>query len=210
MTVIAALDCNDHVLMAADSMVTEAGGIRRTTPKMAYREDKPLVWGWSGDEGIGRDFDRWMTTYQWSESASWQDVADAAIAELSRLNGKKRQMAEIAHVKVEDNDLTVALLAGVVGGVLDIWELTDRGGAASVRHAGMAAIGSGHPHAAIAYFTLKHAQRDHFKLTPSTLGFIVEVAARMAPMCGLPIRMLRVDANGVHDGTAEQPSVPSN
>jgi ATP-dependent protease HslVU (ClpYQ) peptidase subunit len=198
MTVIAALDCGDCLYLASDSQVTDVTGLKTTVQKLSHLSDQPLAWGFAGDEGIGRKFSEWMADCRWSIGTAWESLADAAIAELSRLNGRKRELGHLARVEPRDEDFANVLIAGCVNGVLDIWELTDRGGVASVKHNGFCAIGSGSGPATIAYITVMRAmskkppQRDE-----QLIAFIVELAAQTATNCGLPIRVLRITRDAV-------------
>jgi hypothetical protein len=169
MTLIAALDCGDHLLIGADSLITDTAGVRQVGQKMCSLGDRPLAWGFAGDEGIGMEFDRWVQSYALSSDTSWHAFADAAIRELGRLNGQRRERAELARVKLESQDLTSVLMVGCVGGVLDVWELGDTGATASVKHHGFAAIGSGQAHATIAHHTVRLAKGPQY--TP-TLGVL--------------------------------------
>jgi hypothetical protein len=202
MTIIAALDAGDHLLLASDSMMTEATGIRITRQKLDILPNLPFAWGFSGDAGIGNQFRDWLMSWTWPADATWRGVADAAIEELSRLNGRKRNLNELAGVDTTDDDLATVLMAGYVGGVPDIFELTNRGAAASVKNAVLAAIGSGETHARVAYHTLKIAS-PALERNQDLLRFVVGITAGMAPMCGMPIRMLRIDQEHVEEVSLE-------
>jgi hypothetical protein len=202
MTIIAAMDCEEYVLLASDSEVTEAGGIKVSKEKIYFLSDRPIAWGTAGDEGIGLRFNEWIQTYRWTASTTWAEFVDGGAAELSRLNGRKRELAELARVKIEDNDLATALIAGCIGGSLDVWELTDRGGASSVKHNVFSAIGSGQPHALVVFFTLRNAFKAKFQPNAMMMGFILELVSHLAPMCGLPVKLLRVSKEKVESARA--------
>ena len=197
MTLIAAAVCGDHLLFATDSQVTERNGLATTFEKPSQRTDHPLVWGFSGDEGIGMDFHQWMSEYQISPEASWRSVADAASEQLSRLNGRKRERAFLARVEPKSDDLASVLLAGFVGGVLDIWELDDRGGATSVARHQLYGIGSGWPHAAMVFLTVKRMAPKMPPLDQSFFAVVMELGIKHSDMCDFPLRMLKVTADGV-------------
>jgi hypothetical protein len=78
--------------------------------------------------------------------------------------------------------------------------MSDRGDVASVKHNGLAAIGSGHPHAFIAFHTLKNVVHE-LKRNEQTLGFVVGQRGQMAPMCAPPVRMLKITPEGISDLT---------
>jgi hypothetical protein len=200
MSIIAALDAGDCLYLASDSMVTEESGVRLTRQKLDMLPGRPIAWGFSGDEGIGYQFRDWFKAWPFPSDATWSHVADAAIEELSRLNGRKRALGKLAGVETTDSDLADVLIAGYIAGVPDIYELTDRGSASSVKHSVLAAIGSGHAHATIAYLTLRGTRKE-LKLDQQLLGFAVGMAAQIAPQCGPPVRMLRLTPEGVEELT---------
>jgi hypothetical protein len=203
MSVIAALDCGEYLALAADGMVTDNGGIRMTAQKLHTLPDRPFAWGFSGSEGTGFKFRDWLRAWQWPEDATWTTVGDAAIEELSRLNGRNRRMSRLAGVDAADDDLANVLMAGYIGGVPDILELTDRGAAVSVKEGVFGAIGAGHPHAALIYYTTRA-----LKMPPSDqlLGLVMSLAAHHAPQCGPPIRILKIDPTSVTELTATKAS----
>ena len=200
MTLIAALDCGDHLLFATDSMVTESAGLTFAMRKTNVHREARIAWGFAGDEGIGRRFNTWMNEYPIGEGATWQSVSDAAIEELSRLNGRKRELGQLAKIESKDEDLTTVLMAGEIGGALDVWELSDRGAAASVRHREFFAIGSGYPHAAMVFTTLRRAGNS--ESSSKLLGFVMALACEFAPMCGQPIRMLKITPESITELTS--------
>lgn len=190
MTVIAAMDCGDYLLMGADSLVTEDAGLRVKHKKLSVLHEVPVAFGFSGDAGVGFQFRDWMLAQPWSSAVTWPEFIATAGHELNRLNGRRREMAQLARVELKDDDLASALVAGSLGGVLDIWDLDSTGGASSVKHRGLPSIGSGYPHAYIAYVTLidyVKASRD-----VGTMAVVMEIAARFAPKCEPPCRLLRL------------------
>lgn len=203
MSILLAIDCGSYIAIAADSMVTEAGGVRRTAEKLRPLPGRPFVWGFTGDEGIGLQFAKWFEAWEWPEGISWEALADRAIEELSRLNGRKRTLVRLAGEEPKDDDVASVLMAGYVGGVRDIYELDVRGSAQTLKSQTLVAVGSGHPHAFIAFRTLKHASRT-LGLDTGLARYIAEIAASLAPMCGLPVRVLKIDEHGVH-----QPDLPT-
>lgn len=192
MTIIAVMNVDDEtLLMASDRLVTEED-LQRQAGKLAVLSDQRIVAGFSGDEGVGFQFRRWLMDHEWPEDCSWQEFADVAGQQLSRLNGQRRSRARLAKVESrDDKDITASvLLAGSVGGVLDAWELTYTGGISPIREIGFAGIGSGWPHAYVAYRTLTdYGNLGH---EAKTLAVIMEVACRSSPMCEGPIEMLRI------------------
>jgi hypothetical protein len=200
-SLIAALNCHDHLLLAADSLITESNGVRMTCQKLDFMTDRAMAWGFAGSEGIGLAFGKWLKSWEWPSDATWDVVSDRAAEELSRLNGRRRELAQIAGVAATEDDLVTVLVAGYLAGAPDIVEISDKGAAVSVMHNEFAAVGSGQAHAMMVNFTAT-AARMKFKEPKYRLAFIVEVAATHAPLCAPPVRVLRITATGVEDMTS--------
>jgi hypothetical protein len=72
------------------------------------------------------------------------------------LNGENGSSNWWAGVGATEDELATVLMAGYVGGVLDIFALSNRGAAGSMEHAVLPAIRSGRPHATVAYLILRN------------------------------------------------------
>lgn len=197
MTVIVALDCGDSLLFGADSLVTDSQhDLKTVQQKVLILPQGPLVCGFAGDDGVGLAFRRWLMSQQWPAATTWETLGDISATELSRLNGRRRERAKLAGVELKPEDTSSVLLAGFVGGQFDIWELDDSGGADSVKHRGFVGIGSGFPHAFIGYTALTRYTSFDRDLA---VYVGVEMAAILCTKCGPPIRLLRVNKDGVSD-----------
>lgn len=204
MTVIAAMDCGDYLLMGSDSLVTEETGIRVVRQKLCISTHGQVACGFAGSEGMGNQFQDWFLSYQFPPGMTWPEFGDVAIRELSRLNGKRRELALLARYEVKPDDLSSVLVAGSLGGVLDIWDLGDNGAAFSAKHRGFSAIGSGFPHAFVAHAVLTKAA--HQSPDTNTMSVVMAIAAQTAPLCGMPIRLLRL----THEAVIELERQPDN
>ena len=81
MTVIAAMDCDDHLLMGADTLATEELGTRANTSKLCVLPDRPVVFSFAGSVDIGFGFRDWVNAYEWPECPTWARFTDLAIYE---------------------------------------------------------------------------------------------------------------------------------
>jgi hypothetical protein len=206
-TLIAGMVCDDgSLVLCGDSQLTDSDGTRLTDAlKLGTLPDRPVAWGWSGDETIARDWGTWFqgADHSWP---SWSELRESATEELSRLNGRRRHLNELSGVKTTDNDVTTILLAGFVGGVPHLIELSERGGAMPATHHSVAAIGSGSPHFKIAFRTLCVFYRG--KPVPLTEDHMVHLMLAAIQVnltgCGFPIRLVKVTPEGASEiGTVQ-------
>jgi hypothetical protein len=100
------------------------------------------------------DFAAWLLNLPAGRIGSWPELREAAISELSRLNGRRRSLIQLAGAVPTENDVTSILLTGYIGGVFNRVELDNRS-VETTAMGGLAAIGSGKPHARIAYLALR-------------------------------------------------------
>lgn len=191
MSVVAAMKLSDCICVMADSRLTYDCGVETTARKLYALPNQRVAWGTAGDAGIGNLFGDWLRALEWPTDPTWRWFADAAASELARHNGRKRELAKQSGVEVKENDTTVALLAGYVGGTPAIYELTDRGSVEELTDGQFIAIGSGRAHAFIANATLTTIGA-RFPQELQWLSVIMAVAARHAPDCGLPLHGFRI------------------
>jgi ATP-dependent protease HslVU (ClpYQ) peptidase subunit len=199
MTIIATLDCDDHLLLAADSQVTDSSGYKLTKQKLDSIDSQRVAWGFAGNESVGYQFGDWLRAWNWPSDATWKAVIDASIEEVSRLNGRQRQLCKLAGIEAGDNNLADVLIAGIIGGRLDAFVLSSHAEQPiSVRRdpGSLTVIGTGAPYAIAAYEAIKMI-KPKAKPDAKTLRAVLEVSAKVAPLCGLPIRVLRMDASGI-------------
>jgi hypothetical protein len=102
----------------------------------------------------------------------------------------------LAGVGLGDEDTASVLLAGELGGQLDIWVLGDNGGAESVKHRRFVGIGSGWSHTFLGYAALVGYARMKPD-DPMAIWIGLEMAARFSAKCGPPVRLVRVTKSGV-------------
>ena len=143
MTIIVALrESSDSVLIAADSMQTETGGIRSFTEnKLQHHATAPLAWGITGNGTIGVKFDRWAKALPWPPK-DWNELEQLITAYLSELNGNQRRLCSLANVEVGPEDVTSVLVVAHLDEP-KILEVDDRG-IATVHTREFHAIGTGH------------------------------------------------------------------
>jgi len=197
MTVIAAQFSQGRILFGSDSLVVDGkNDIKSTYSKVSRLPGRSLVWGFAGDEGVGFRFRDWLLAYQLDPSMDWPTFADVASRALSQFNGEKRQRAKLAGVELKDEDTASVLIAGAVGGVLDVWQLDDGGSADSQKHRGFVGIGSGWPHAFLSYTTLvTYAKADG--ANPQVVWIGLEMSARFSSKCDVPVLLYEVTDSSV-------------
>jgi len=83
MTVIAAMDCGDYLLLAADSEISHDGEVRSFQKNLAVLDGTSIAWGFSGAEELALEFGHWLNAYSWT-TADWRKFKDDAADELSR------------------------------------------------------------------------------------------------------------------------------
>jgi 20S proteasome alpha/beta subunit len=195
MTIIAAINSDDCLILAADSGVTHSSGYRTLRAKMDALATLPIAWGYAGDEEGGEDFGRWMkATFLQQLPASWGELKDQAASVVASINGRRRARLAAARVTENSEDTTSVLLAGYVGGVREIVEIDDRGNGLFVGSSGFVAMGSGGLHALIIHGITHELQPA--MTAEDLVRFTMRKAIPIALHCALPARFLRIDPSG--------------
>lgn len=198
LTVIGAMDCGDHLLLAADSQVSD-GQVTWQQQKLDFLSDRPLAWGFAGAEDIGVDFGRWLRSYTWGTGDDWYAFRDVAAQELARLNGNKRRLVHRARARLGPEDTAILLLAGYIGREPKILEIDDGARPTFLSEGRFTSVGTGKAHAGIAYRTLMAFSKNTFPHAADNMRALMTVAAGLAPQCSPPVRVLRVSSQGVED-----------
>ena len=200
MTIIAAMrEKKGTWILGADSLVTEET-IRRWEPKMHTRRKPLLAWGFSGCETVGVPFGRWLqTTADWDGDETWPSFTHKVSMSLSMFNGERRKRARLAGLRRVEKRSDIAasvLMIGSVGGSIDCWELTDNGGVCPGGGSeGIWGIGSGWHVVKAGYLTA--VQHGAKKNDASTFARALAYAAKVVPMCGPPIHIVRLSNEGI-------------
>jgi ATP-dependent protease HslVU (ClpYQ) peptidase subunit len=203
-TVIVALaESEESILIAADSRETEAPGDLASVylNKLKRHPSAHIVWATAGNGGVGEAFSNWLAAVA-PPPQTWRDMSDQAAEHLARLNGRRRELAELAKTQLQENDTTSVLLAGWLDSP-EIVELDDRGIATPYFERGVCAIGTGKPHALIAYQALNHIGGVS---RLQKLWVVMSVATVMVHDCGPPVHVKRITADGVVDLASPTPS----
>lgn len=196
MTVVAALNCGDCYIICSDSKATDLN-LSFLSVKLEYINCPPVCWASSGDSALGQEFDLCVRGIDWSK-ASWEEVKKITEAEVARLNGKWRRLQRVAGKKPDPFDVANALIVGFVQGEGRILKLTDRSPGEFIT-ARFAAVGSGEPHAFIAYLVLRKLLDPPLPHERRTIEAIVSLTTEMnSQQCGLPIQTLQVSPEGVN------------
>jgi len=203
MTIIAALRCEDGLILAADGRVTDrATGYPERERKLDYVPSPPLAWGFSGDGGVGAEFGRWMRSDGLQAARDWHTLRDHAVTMLARLNGRKRELLQVARKAEDAEDTASVLMAGYVGGTLEVLELDERAGHAFYGSSSspFMAIGSGALHARIVHGIT--SELNPIRSAESRMRFVMSRAIPIAQLCGFPARLLHITADGVAELSA--------
>jgi hypothetical protein len=115
MTLLGAIELDDKVLFAADGVVYRSGPagvseVRQRVPKAWRHPRHAVAWGFTGDESIGLDFNRWI---QDQEFKNWSTLIDRCNQMVASLNGNAVRLADIAGTSGHPID---ALVAGYMDG----------------------------------------------------------------------------------------------
>jgi hypothetical protein len=197
-TLIAALRTAECVLLAADSE-THNQAVRVSVRKLGMLDQRPIAWGFAGDESIGLDFGAWLKERDWTESEDWESFREAAARALAALNGRRRTLAELSKATLAPESFTDVLIAGYIQAQSGILELDSDGGSSLRSMLDLVAIGSGKNHAIIVLQTLKALNGLRQFNAAQLLRMIMGIAATTAPECGPPIRFLRITTTGVEE-----------
>jgi proteasome beta subunit len=202
-TIIAALRCDDGLLLASDSEVSD-GVLTWQQNKLDTLDDRPLAWGYSGAEDIGVEFGAWLRVQDWTAIHDWRAFRDAAANTFSQLNGEKRRIMNRAGTRPKAEDTADVLIAGYINDTPEFLEIDNKGRATFCRHLRFAAIGSGKSHAIIVYRTAVALSKDNLPHRPDTMKALMTVAADLAPQCRPPIRVLQITPDGTKDACSER------
>lgn len=200
MTLIAAMKGHGCLFLAADSHVLD-DGFSMTVQKLEFLDDPPLAWGFAGDEGVGRAFGRRLRALGSRLPRDWELLRDGAADELSRLNGRRKELAQQARAGHQP-PLATVLLAGYLSGVPNVLELDASGGWYFIEEHEFKAIGDGRTHARVVFATLT---RGHAELPrdAALMTEIMEMAATFAEGCAPPIRLLTITPERVQHVSRE-------
>lgn len=201
MTLIAAIMDGETVLLGADGE-THNQHVRMQVRKLDVLQERPIAWGFSGNESIGLDFGNWLRSRQWSESEDWEGFRHDATEVLGQLNERRRKSAETAGTNVSEEALTDVLIAGFLRSQPGILELESDGGNSLRRMLELAAIGSGKNHAIIVLNTLGILGIIGSMSRLQLLQSIFRVAIRTARDCGPPVRILSITPERVTEVTS--------
>ena len=96
MTLIAAMKCDGYLLLSADSEGADDTTLKRTISKLYNLPDYPMAWGASGSSALGEEFSEWLLANAKHHNQSWEKLRNAAIEQLSTINGRRRKNMELA------------------------------------------------------------------------------------------------------------------
>jgi ATP-dependent protease HslVU (ClpYQ) peptidase subunit len=193
--IVAMRENDDSVLIAADGESMESSLLRmKNNSKLGKHPAGLIAWGTSGNSAIGEVFSAWLQSYTWPPK-DWFTFKEQAIEELSRLNGRQRELTKLSGAEVKDDYLCSCLLVGLIDSA-GIYELDIVGRASPYWEVGFQAIGSGRLHAGVAYRTLCNVSGPtHLQ----KLIIIMQVVTQTAPGCGPPYTIWRITKDNITD-----------
>ncbi len=197
MTVVAAMVCDDCILVGADSQVT-LNGYTRLENKLFNHHSDAIAWGVAGDLGVGQEFTEWLQEYEMNGQSWGNFIADAA-TKIAELNGHLIHRRELANVPFEKADRSGVIIASYVDGKPHVLELEYDGSITRLAEGKFIATGSGNVHAGVAYFTLLNAQKDNFNYGLDTLRFIMGITVNHDEYCGFPIKIKKITQDSITD-----------
>jgi hypothetical protein len=103
MTLLGVLDLDDRMLFAGDRLIIDNNTplnelpLTQDTDKLRRLEQQPsLIWGFSGEVPIGRDFGKWIAQQKF---ASWKQLRAECLGALAPLNGRARELAMLSRTE---------------------------------------------------------------------------------------------------------------
>jgi len=197
LTIIVAMkESDDSLLIGADSMNTEDGGLKAIGAVKLFRHDKEnIVWGTSGNREISRhEFSPWLQSL--SIEGGWEWLKLTIADKIAELNGRQRERETKAGVPHNSESVIGCLLVGWLNGESQIYEFTNDGRIDSYIQDQFRAIGGGMPVAHGAYGAMKRTlgieNLNKFKI-------ILETTITSTIACGGKFFIKRVNKDGVID-----------
>lgn len=203
-TVICALRDGENLFLAADSSLSGLPVKTLSSGKIETfsRADARLAWACSGDETIGDLFSdklKGMIDQNAETIRDMDALGRVGTAILSDLNGVARAAKQrIAWSLNPENDFAQVLIAAYIAQQPEIIELGWEGDRTYHLRAGrnFTTIGGGRYHAAMAYEVLR--ERNLLpQLGQAAIKQVVELVARYAPNCKLPVKVVRVTPSAI-------------
>jgi hypothetical protein len=202
-TVVCALKDNEQLFLAADSLLGGLPVEKLSSGKIETytREGVHLAWASSGDETIGDQFSDSLkrSLQQTSQAFGWDELIDLCVPQLAQLNGIIREAKLRNRIPLDpENDFAQVLLVGYIGEQPEIVHFEPTGGWTLHLRAGreFAAIGGGRYHAAMTYELLRE-RNLLLEDKQAAIREVAELAARYAPLCCLPVEVIKVMPSGV-------------
>lgn len=197
MTILAAVNCGDHLLIASDSMAyDQKAALKYDEVKLWPVEGMAIVFGCAGSTPMGDDFRRWLHAANKTEFSDWQALKGKATEFLTHLNGQQRQLAAIARSS-EVPDVS-ALLAGYIDGEPQILLIEPTGLSSLARENEI--VFDGQPHArsaaTAAHRALQRERGEAFSHDAESLRRIMEIVTEVSLGTAPPIQMWRVNPGG--------------
>ena len=182
MTILGAYQGEGCVVLASDSRVTEDDGSTRRDVKLWFLRDLPVAWGFSGDDHVGGPFRKWMKAHPWPKPLEWSVLLTQSSVKLHALNAEAQQgqRAEVLLVAFIDGKPHVAVLFKTPG-------------TGHEEHgASPWFVGSGASRAFSYVLDMEHGDTSALEIFRLALEH-----ALPAPMCGPPVKAVRVRAASV-------------
>ncbi len=183
-TMIAALDLSDHMLIAADSRAVSmvAGSEDNEAVKLWQLGDMPIVWGVFNNARVGMNLKAWLAEHgKEVPTDSWLDFRDRISREVERLNKETRSEAQKEFDRGQHGTFYFRdasfLFAGYIGGVKNVLTVYSGGTSSFASHSPQVLASEFGPtalNAAIAAF--KHERQDKFVLDRETFVVAFEAA----------------------------------
>jgi hypothetical protein len=200
MTLLAAVKSEDALWLAADSGVGTDGGLVVLQQKLQFRKDYPIAWGFSGDDGLGQDFNDWLNTAD-ILTGSWPDAWGAAANHLASLNQQRRRISASSGYdprQLDGNQLLDVLIAGYFAGEPRAMLLDSTGGREPLTEAYPAIFaGSGQLPARLIREVL--VEFGQWRSDADMLRRAMRLAIRVCDGLREPVRILRIDRTGVSE-----------
>ena len=203
MTVITALRSDGCIFMCADSQVTEVKAdveLKIRQQKLDFPNSKPIAWGFVGADEIGSSMSQWMRNLDWRSLHDLQTFREAFATEVSTRNGDRRRRMKLAGMEVGPEDTSDFVIVGFWNDEPFIFRIENDGSLEVDEHDSLTTIGSGWVHAKVSFETSRFYRMSGVKIPDDRLIKVTtEIAASMAPLCGLPVRLLRISPEKVED-----------